>query len=149
MFFLFMLGTVVIERRRLRQLLPVGLVGLILTGIHIGLPEHFRYLVLTDTGPVAQDVPLTLLIQVVGGPVGAMWFAQGLGPTRSAAFVRIGQFSLVSLAFWWMAVEAGRVIWWGPVWQFGFSLTWYTVIWRVHLYMQSHTQSAQHDTFGA
>lgn len=149
MVFLLLEGVVVVDRENLRKLAPAGLAGLILTGIHVGLPEPLVFLVLNDTGPISGNISLTLLVQAVGGPVAAMWFAQGVGTTPGAVMIRILQFAGISLAFWWMAAEAGRVTWRGPVVQFLVNLAWYTLVWMVHAYCHGRPRRSSRSLFRA
>ncbi|HWI63277.1 MAG TPA: hypothetical protein VNT75_15670 [Symbiobacteriaceae bacterium] len=134
MTFLLLEGTALFRVRNLRRLVPAGMTGLLLTGIHVGLPQEWMFLKLVDTGPVSDNTALTLLLQSVGGPVAAMWFAQSLGPSVRTGIFRILQFSLMSMAFWWMAVEAGRAIWLGPAVQMTVNMVWYSLVYLVHLY---------------
>lgn len=134
--FIILLGTAVLDLRQLRRLIPAGLAGLVLMGTQVGVPESLTIVTLTDTGLVRDNISLTLLIQFIGGPVVGMWFAQGVGSSVWSAARRIGQFSLIALSFMWIAVEAGRARWRGPLPMLCFELLFYSLVWLVHAYCQ-------------
>jgi len=142
-------GIAILKWQNLRQLTPAALAGLILSGIHIGLPDSLVSGVMKDTGPISSNVSLTLLVQAFGGPVAAMWFAQGLGTSPGSVIRRICHFSAISLAFWWMAVEAGRVTWSGPGKQFLVHVAWYTLVWMVHAYCHGRPRRSSRSLFRA
>lgn len=135
--FLALLGGVVIDWRDVKRCLPAALAGVVLAGVHAGLPAEFMPGILTDTGPITSNLGLTLVMQAVNAPILAIWFVQGARPAPQAMLRRALTFSGMTTCTAWMAAQAGRMLlapWWNVFFCSLGYLAWYVVIWRVHLF---------------
>jgi hypothetical protein len=141
--FILLIGVDVIEWRRFRELLPVGMAGLVTAGVQLGLPE-FMGASLFDIGPISSTAAVTLLLQSLGGPVFAMWFAQRTTPER-VPVLRVLHFTALSFCVERVAYAAGRLAYtasWHLGWSLLYNVTWYLVIWKVHAFCLTGTARA-------
>lgn len=130
-----LLGYVSIDRRRLRELLPIALLGLLLSGLPLSLPEDRLGFVLAGTGPLTDHFAIALKLQVVAGPIFAVWFVQGVETGLLRAAARILAFAGICLSLETMAWDAGRLryaTWWDPAVSLLSYVFWFTLVWGAH-----------------
>lgn len=133
---LILISLMVIDWRDVKRCLPAALAGLVLSGVLAGLPPEFRPLELSDTGPLRDNLGLTLFMQAINGPLVSLWYVQKAGPGHRLPLVRTLTFTALTTCWAWMAMESGRLQcapWWAP-WLTGLIYSvWFLLVWQVHV----------------
>lgn len=129
-------GMVVLDWRDVRRCLPAALAGLVLAGVLAGLPDLLRPLELTDTGPIRDNLGLTLFMQAINGPILAVWYVQQAGRSKRVPVARTLIFTGLTTCWAWMGAAAGRIecaSWCSPLLMGFLYFMWYVLVWQVHV----------------
>lgn len=131
---------IVLDWHRLRELIPAGLAGVVLSGLHLVTEANHSPMLPVNSG--AWDrVSVTLLQQAIIAPAVAMWFAQGLTGERGFPLLRTLKFAGMSTMAELLVLLAGRIVY-APTWNVWLSgvfyLAWYSVIWWVQTWVSTY-----------
>lgn len=133
--FFVLVGAVVIEWHRLRELIPAAMIGTLFTGMHGALPLFSARVHYIGSGPVTDQWAIILLIQTSMAPVLTAWYAQGITSGRGFPFMRTAIFTTMSVCFALMSIHAGALahIAQPLSWVLGNALL-FILTWKVHTY---------------
>lgn len=132
-----LVGALVLDWRRLPQLLPAALVSAIYWSTHTALPVVTPVVTMVDTGLLTGHWPNALVTQLVVAPVIGSWYAQGLAPCSPLPLWRTAAFMALGNAITLGAMATGRLVWadwWHPAFMLVDSAMFLTVVWWVHNY---------------
>lgn len=136
--FFAVLGTLVISRERVRELIPAALTGALHAGIYAALPIPHLQFSYTDASLITNSWALMLIMQFVMTPVLAAWYAQGVGPAPYPPVLRTLSFSALGHSITWMALTTGKMRLSAaiPAWVLALATIWhFLVVWKVHHYI--------------
>lgn len=131
------IGCLVIDWSRFRELLPATLTGLILAGTLVALPGLDLPYRLLDSTPLGDHWAITFALQMTVAPVISAWFAQGLPRHRRFPLGRILLFTLLLHSLQLMSAAAGKLAyapWWEPAASCALAIASFSLIAHVHFY---------------
>jgi len=131
-----------IEWRRLRDLLPYGLLGHAMCSTEDYLGGRIGWWEYRDTGPFPSHVDVSTIISLSAAPLLAMYFVQGLGPGERVPWARIAGVTAFSLIPEAVGLLTGHVRH-GNGWNFGISVLVYFLNWLVFLALHRWLDRAQ------
>lgn len=144
--FVILAAVLIIDWRRLRELIPAALAGILAGGLHLVLLSDlspFRYV---DTGPISNHTAISLFLQTTVCPAVAAWYAQDLKGGARPPLLRTAMFVVMSFAFSRIAQHQGTIAykaWWSPVYSLVHLTLFYLFIWLIHTYCATADVSAK------
>lgn len=133
-------SAIALDRRRVRELIPAGLAGVVLSGLHLVADVEHSPILPASNGPWDR-VSITLLVQAIVAPAVALWFAQGFTGDRGYPVVRVLKFTGMCLSVEAMSLAAGQIHY-APTWNMGLSavyyLAWFSTVWWIQTWVSTY-----------
>ncbi|HLN62875.1 MAG TPA: hypothetical protein VK464_15135 [Symbiobacteriaceae bacterium] len=132
-----LLGLVGIRWRRVHELLPAMLVGVLYFTFHTVISSAKPFFLLTDTKLLTNHWGIVLIGQVANLPIMAMLYAQGLRPGGHLPWLRTIGFATAGGAVMLVARALGKAIyapWWHPSFTVFDLMLMFIAVWKAQSY---------------